>query len=157
MKVALIAHPPLFGARVGSFDDAAARAVAGVRDVFEIPLVRGTGVAVVADRFWPAKEGRDRLRIEWDLAGAGRPDSTQLFAAYRDLARTTGNVAVGRGEANAIDQIPEANRFVAEYEFPFLAHTPMEPLNTTIRFDGTVPRSGPARVGHWIDGQLVLG
>src|SRR5713226_7404045 len=136
MKVAVVAHPPVFGARVKSFDDAAARAVEGVRDVFEIPLVRGTGVAVVADRFWPAKQGRDRLRIEWDLAGAERPDSTRLFAAYRDLARTPGNISVARGEANAIDEIAEARRIVAEYEFPFLAHTPMEPLNTTKRFDG---------------------
>jgi len=136
MKVAVVAHPPVFGARVKSFDDAAARALEGVRYVFEIPLARGTGVAVVADRFWPAKQGRDRLQIEWDLAGAERPDSTRLFAAYRDLARTTGNIAVARGDANAVHAIPETRRIVAEYEFPFLAHTPMEPLNTTIRFDG---------------------
>jgi isoquinoline 1-oxidoreductase beta subunit len=136
MKVAVVAHPPVFSARVRNFDDAASRAVEGVRDVFEIPLARGTGVAVVADRFWPAKQGRDRLHIEWDLAGVERPDSAQLFAAYRDLARTTGNVGVARGEANAMDAIAEAHRIVAEYEFPFLAHTPMEPLNTTIRFDG---------------------
>jgi isoquinoline 1-oxidoreductase subunit beta len=136
MKVAVVAHPPLFGARVKSFDDAAARAVEGVRDVFAIPLVAGTGVAVVADRFWPAKQGRDRLRVEWELAGAQKPDSTQLFAAYHDLARTTGNIAVARGDANVMNEVSEARRIVAEYEFPFLAHTPMEPLNTTIRFDG---------------------
>jgi isoquinoline 1-oxidoreductase subunit beta len=136
MKIAVVAHPPVFGARVKSFDAAAARAVNAVRDVFEIPLARGTGVAVVADKFWPAKQGRDRLRIEWDLAETERPDSGRLFAAYHDLARTTGNMAVARGEADALHAIPEARRIVAEYEFPFLAHTPMEPLNTTIRFDG---------------------
>jgi len=136
MKIAVVAHPPVFGARVKGFDAAAARAIEAVRDVFEIPLARGTGVAVVADRFWPAKQGRDRLRIEWDLAGTERPDSGRLFAAYRDLARTTGNIAVARGEANAMHAIPESRRIVAEYEFPFLAHTPMEPLNTTIRLDG---------------------
>jgi isoquinoline 1-oxidoreductase beta subunit len=136
MKVAVVAHPPVFGARVRTFDDTAARAFGGVRDVFEIPLARGTGVAVVADKFWSAKQGRDQLHVEWDFSGVERPDSRQLFAAYRDLARTTGNIAVARGEANAINEIAEANRIVAEYEFPFLAHTPMEPLNTTIRFDG---------------------
>src|SRR6185436_1791051 len=64
MKVALVAHPPVFGARVKSVSDAEARRIEGVRDVFEIPLVRGaTGVAVVADRFWAAKQARDRLQV----------------------------------------------------------------------------------------------
>jgi isoquinoline 1-oxidoreductase subunit beta len=136
MKVALVAHPSVFGAKVKSFDANAARAISGVQDVFEIPLVHGTGIAVVADRFWTAKQARDRLRAEWDTASVERPDTTQLFAKYRELARTPGNVAVARGNAGAIDGIAPANRIVAEYEFPFLAHTPMEPLNTTVRFDG---------------------
>jgi len=93
-------------------------------------------VAVVADRFWAAKQARDRLHADWDIASVERPDSSQLFQKYRELARTPGNVAVKRGDGNAINAIPAANRIVAEYEFPFLAHTPMEPLNTTIRFDG---------------------
>ena len=136
MKGALVAHPPVFGAKVKSFDATGAREVSGVQDVFEIPLVRGTGVAVVADRFWAAKQARDRLHPDWDTASVERADTAQLFEKYRELARTPGNVAVNRGNANAIDAIPAANRIVAEYEFPFLAHTPMEPLNTTIRFDG---------------------
>jgi isoquinoline 1-oxidoreductase subunit beta len=136
MKVALVAHPPVFGAKVKSFDASGARAVSGVQDVFEIPLVRGSGVAVVADRFWAAKQARDRLHADWDTASVEHPDSTQLFEKYRDLAKTPGNVAANRGDANAINAVPTANRIVAEYEFPFLAHTPMEPLNTTIRFDG---------------------
>src|SRR5213078_4805206 len=108
----------------------------GVQEVFEIPLVRGTGVAIVADRFWAAKQARDRLRAEWDTASVERPDTAQLFAKYRELARTPGNVAVSRANANAMDSISPANRILAEYEFPYLAHTPMEPLNTTVRFDG---------------------
>ena len=136
MKVALIAHPPVFGAKVKGFDVSNARAVSGVQDVFEIPLVRGTGVAVVANRFWAAKQARDRLRVDWDTASVEHPDSTQIFEKYRELAKTTGNVAVNRGDTNGINAIPAGSRIVAEYEFPFLAHTPMEPLNTTIRFDG---------------------
>ena len=136
MKVALVAHPPVFGAKVKSFDASGARAISGVQDVFEIPLVRGTGVAVVADRFWAAKQARDRLHVDWDTASVEHPDSTQLFEKYRELAKTPGNVAANRGDANAINAVPTANRLLAEYEFPFLAHTPMEPLNTTIRFDG---------------------
>lgn len=136
MKVAVVAHPPVFGARVKSFVDKDAREVEGVRDVFEIPLVQGTGVAVVADKFWPAKQARSRLKIEWDLAGVEAADSAELWTRYRQLGRTEGNVAVTQGDPRKLDQLAERNRLVAEYEFPFLPHTPMEPLNTTVRFDG---------------------
>jgi len=137
MKVAVVAHPPVFGGKVKSFDDKEARAIDGVRDVFQIPVnLGGTGVAVVADKFWPAKQARDLLRIEWDLSGVQLADSSELFARYRQLATTTGNVAVTRGEENALEKISSANRIVADFEFPYLAHAPMEPLNTTVRFDG---------------------
>jgi len=136
MKVALVAHPPIFGAKVKRFDGNAARAIPGVREVFEIPLVHGTGVAVVADRFWAAKQARDRLNAEWDTASVEHPDTADLFAKFRELARTPGNVAVARGNDNAMDGIASTHRILAEYDFPYLAHTPMEPLNTTVRFDG---------------------
>lgn len=136
MKTAVVARPPVFGGRVKSLDDRDARGVEGVRDIFEIPLVHGTGVAVVADKFWTAKQARDRLKIEWDLAGVEHADSAQLFAKFKELAGTPGTQAENRGDAKAMDAIAAANRLVAEYEFPYLAHAPMEPLNTTIRFDG---------------------
>jgi len=133
--VAVIAHPPVFGARVKRIGDNEARSVEGVRDVFEIQLVKGSGVAVVADKFWPAKQARDRLKIEWDMTGVEAADSTELWTRYKQLSLTPGTVAVN-GDLKAMDQVVARNRIVAEYEFPFLAHAPMEPLNTTIRFDG---------------------
>ncbi|MDT7603611.1 MAG: isoquinoline 1-oxidoreductase subunit beta [Acidobacteriota bacterium] len=137
MKVAVVARPPVFGAKVKGFDDKAARATEGVRDVFEIPVTRGgTGVAVVADKFWTAKRARDLLKIEWDFSGVKRADSSQLREQYKQLARTTGLKSVALGDANALDAVADANRIVAEYEFPYLPHAPMEPLNTTVRFDG---------------------
>src|SRR5882724_1492397 len=128
MKIALVAHPPVFGGRVKSLDDKDARAIDGVREVFEILLAKGTGVAVVADKFWTAKQARDRLHIDWDLSGIEHPDSSQLWNRYKELVRTSGNVAVSRGDEKALERISPSNRFVAEYEFPYLAHTPMEPL-----------------------------
>lgn len=136
MKVAVVAHPPVFGARVKSLDSAAARSVEGVRDVFEIPLVNGTGVAVVADKFWPAKQGRDRLKIDWDFSGLDRADSSQLLVQYKQLARTAGLSSVARGDAKAIEGIAASRQIVAEFEFPYLPHVPMEPLNTTVSFTG---------------------
>src|SRR2546427_1941115 len=147
MKIAVVAHPPVFGGRVKSLDDKDARAIDGVREVFEIPLAKGSGVAVVADRFWTAKQARDRLQIDWDLSGIEHPDSSQLWARYQALVRTTGNVAGTRGDQKALERFPRTSRIVAEYEFPYLAHTPMEPLHATVRFNGD-------RAEAWVPSQL---
>ncbi len=136
MKVAVVARPPVFGGRVKSVDSTAARAVEGVREVFEIPLASGTGVAIVADKFWPAKQARDRLKIDWDFSGVERPDTAQLLTQFKQLANSAGKSAVARGDAKAVERVAARNRIVAEYEFPYLPHAPMEPLNTTIRFEG---------------------
>ncbi|HEY6085162.1 MAG TPA: molybdopterin cofactor-binding domain-containing protein, partial [Nitrospira sp.] len=105
MKIAVVAHPPVFGGRVRTFDDKQARALEGVRDVFEIPLVRGTGLAIVAERFWTAKQARELLKIDWDLTGLEHADSAALWTRYRELARTPGNVAESRGNAKAMDGV----------------------------------------------------
>jgi isoquinoline 1-oxidoreductase beta subunit len=147
MKIAVVAHPPVFGGRVKGFNDNEARAMDGVRDVFEIPLVKGSGVAVVADRFWTAKQARDRLKIDWDLSGIERPDSAELLTRFKQLARTKANVAANRGDEMAFDRIPAAKRIVAEYDFPYLAHTPMEPLNATVKFEGN-------RAEAWVPSQF---
>jgi isoquinoline 1-oxidoreductase beta subunit len=147
MKIAVVAHPPVFGGRVKSIDDKDARTIAGVREVFEIPLVQGSGVAVVADRFWTAKQARDRLQIDWDLSGIERADTSQLSRTYKELAQTPGNVAVSRGESNALDKFGPGSRIIAEYEFPYLAHTPMEPLNATVQFNGD-------RAEAWVPSQF---
>ena len=136
MKVAVVAHPPTFGGRVKSVVDTEARRIEGVREIFEIPLAKGTGIAVVADKYWPAKQARSLLKIEWDLSGVEAADSTELWTRYKKLAQSPGNVALSRGDQSALDKVAAGNRIVAEYEFPFLAHSPMEPLNTTVRFDG---------------------
>src|SRR5438046_7017096 len=112
MKVALVAHPPVVGARVKTVNDKDARAIEGVREVFEIPLTKGSGVAVVADRFWTAKQARDRLQIDWDLSGIELADSAQLWMKYKQLARTPGNIAVAKGDDQAMNRIPVARRIV---------------------------------------------
>ena len=147
MLIALIARPPVFGGRVNRFQDDAARRIAGVHDVFEIPLVNGTAVAVVADRFWTAKQARDQLQVDWDLSGIEHADTPLLSKRYKELALAPGNTAVSRGDTAAMDRVAPENRILAEYEFPYLAHTPMEPLNATIRFDGD-------RAEAWVASQL---
>ena len=72
-------------------DDSAARAVKGVKAVLRVPLDRGAeGVAVVADGYWPAKQGRDALKLEWDSSAVEKVDSEQQLAQYRELATRPG-------------------------------------------------------------------
>lgn len=146
MKVAVVAHPPIFGGRVRGFSGDAARGVDGVSQIFEIPLAGGgSAVAVVADAFWPARQARDLLEIDWNVDHLGHADTNRLLAEYRALAQKPGLKSVARGEAAAIDRA--AGRITAEFDFPYLAHTPMEPLNATIRFDGD-------RAEAWVGSQF---
>src|SRR3546814_14856025 len=97
MLTAVIARPPVFGATLVSVDDSAARAVKGVTDVVQVPR----GVAVLAEGFWAAKQGRDALQIEWDESTGETRSSADLMAAYRKLAATPGLVAREEGDAAA--------------------------------------------------------
>jgi isoquinoline 1-oxidoreductase beta subunit len=128
MLVALLKRPPLFGATVRSFDASAATAIPGVVRVVQVP----GGIAVVAKGFWAAKRGRDALTVEWDETNAERRSSSTLMEQYRRLAeqpaltaRKHGNVAQALSSA--------AHTLTASYEFPFLAHAPMEPLDAVVK------------------------
>src|SRR5436305_8684619 len=92
MLTAVVAHARTFGAKVKSFDPAAAQAVPGVRKVFEVP----TGVAVVADHFWAAKKGRDALQVEWDPGPHAGLDTAVLRESYRAQAKSAGAEGAGR-------------------------------------------------------------
>lgn len=127
MVTAVVAHPPRFGATVRRFDAAAAKAVPGVRDVVQIP----TGIAVLADGFWAARQGREKLTIEWDESKALRESTDGLFARYRALAGKPGRVAHKAG--NAAAELARRKAVEAVYEFPFLSHASMEPLNCVVQ------------------------
>jgi isoquinoline 1-oxidoreductase subunit beta len=128
MLVALLKRPPLFGATVKSYDGAAASAIPGVVKVVQVPR----GVAVVAKSFWAAKQGRDALQIEWDDSKAEKRSSAAIMDEYRRLADQPALPA--RKEGDAAKAIQSAARKVsASYEFPYLAHAPMEPLDAVVK------------------------
>ncbi|HUG21812.1 xanthine dehydrogenase family protein molybdopterin-binding subunit [Piscinibacter sp.] len=134
MKTVLVLHPPVFGAKVGSVDSTRAKAVKGVHDVIEVPLDRGaTGLAVIADGYWPAKMGRDALQVQWKDGGVEKVDSDRLLAQYKTLATQPG-IQVREADTSKIATAPKI--LTAEFSFPYLAHAPMEPLNCLIHFDG---------------------
>jgi isoquinoline 1-oxidoreductase beta subunit len=124
MLTAVIAHPPVLGGKVVSFNDAKAKAVPGVRQVIQIP----SGVAVLADGYWAATLGRDALEIQWD-PGANASLSSEGISKTLSAGAQTGG-AVGRNEGDFKAAKP-AKKIEAEYEAPYLSHSCMEPLNCT--------------------------
>ncbi len=133
MLFAVVARPPVVGAKVRRIDDTAARAVSGVVDVKEIPA----GIVVYATNTWAAKRGREALKVDWN-EGANRVFSTEnQRREYRQLLRRTGEVARDSGDTRKA-LASAAKSIDVEYELPYLAHSPMEPLNclADVRADG---------------------
>jgi isoquinoline 1-oxidoreductase subunit beta len=90
------------------------------------------GVAVVAKSFWAAKQGRDALNVEWDESNAEKRSSAAIMEEYRHLADQPASSARKQGDAaGAIKDA--AHRVSASYEFPYLAHAPMEPLDAVVK------------------------
>jgi len=140
---ALVARAPQFGAKVRSFDASAAKQVPGVVDVVQIP----TGIAVLGVDTWSAMRGRTALRVEWDDSVAEKRSSAEIMAQYKETAKRAGHVAVIRG--NAARGLAAAERLVeAEFEFPYLAHAAMEPLN------GTIARNPDGTIEVWAASQV---
>lgn len=130
MLTALLQRAPLFGATVKSFDAAKAKAVPGVVDVVQI----SNGVAVLAKNFWAASKGREALVIEWDETNAEKRGSDQIMAEYRELAKKPGLPA--RKDGNVEEAFAKAAKVIeATYDFPYLAHAPMEPLDCVVTYD----------------------
>jgi isoquinoline 1-oxidoreductase subunit beta len=163
MLTALIARPPVFGAKLKQFDPAKALAVPGVQKVVAVEA----GVAVVADGFWPARKGRDLLEIAWDEGEWGRLSTPAMREEYARLATTPGLAARREGDAPAVLE-KATKRFEAEYEVPYLAHATMEPLNCFVDLKAdrclirtgsqfqTVDRAAAARVAGLSPEQVTL-
>ena len=135
MRFAAVARPP-FGAKVVSFEAAPALAVPGVRQVVRItglpnPIHMQDGVAVIADNTWAALQGRAALRVVWDESASSAQSTARLREQFRDALRGDGATVLRTdGDVNAA--IAASTRTLeAQYEVPFLAHVPMEPVNCT--------------------------
>ena len=136
MLTALVARAPRFGAKVKSFDAAQAKAVKGVVGVVAFSTPVTDGVAVLAKDYWSAKKGRDALKVEWDESAAFKLSSADIMASYRKLAESPGAIARKDGDpGKAIEGA--ARKFEAAYEFPYLAHACMEPMNCVVRLDAS--------------------
>ena len=128
LKTAMVARAPVFGGKVKSFDDTASKQIKGVHNVVQVP----TGVAVIADNYWSAKQGRDALKIDWDLGENAMLDSKKMLEEYRTLAASPGLAAAKAGDTQSAFS-KSTTVIEAEYVAPYLAHSPMEPLNCAVK------------------------
>lgn len=142
LLTAVVARGPVFGATVERYSAVKALQVPGVRKVVQVP----SGVAVIADHYWAATTGRDALDIEWAEGAGAAVDSEALRGEFRRLAETPGTPAVRQGDATA-RLASAARRLDVEFEGPYLAHAPMEPLNCTVRLS-------PGRCEIWTGTQF---
>ena len=124
MLTAVVARPPVFGGKVKSFNADKAKAIPGVKAVVQVD----SGVAVVANGFWPASQGREVLEIVWNHGPLAQLDSDSQSRQYAAMAKETGAVAAKEGDV-ALGLASAAQKLEAVYELPYLAHAPMEPLS----------------------------
>lgn len=125
MLYAVVTRCPVFGGKVAGFDATRAKAMPGVKQVVQI----SSGIAVVADNTWNAMQARDALTIQWDEGAHGNVNSADIRKEWMALAEQPG--AVGRQDGDAPAALAAAaKRIEAVYECPYLAHAPMEPLNS---------------------------
>jgi isoquinoline 1-oxidoreductase beta subunit len=127
VKIATLAQSPVFGGRVKSLDDAATKAVNGVRQIIRLD----DAVAVVADHMGAAKKGLAALKIEWDDGPHAKVTTADVARELEQATLATGAVAQNIGDA-AKAMAGAVAKIEAIYQVPFLAHATMEPMNCTV-------------------------
>ncbi len=127
MLTAVVARPPVFGGKVAKLDATEALKVPGVKAVEQIP----SGVAVIAEKFWPAKLGREKLVIDWDLGPNQNLSTEKMLHDFAETALKPGAIAKKTGDPEAALK-SAAKTITAEYDVPYLAHACMEPLNCVV-------------------------
>src|SRR5437899_180697 len=133
VKIATLAQSPVFGGRLKSVDDTAAKAVKGVRQIVRLD----DAVAVVADHMGAAKKGLAALVIEWDDGPHAKLGTEDIASELEKATLKSGAVAQNIGNVDAA-MASAVIKIEAIYQVPFLAHATMEPMNCAVhvRKDG---------------------
>ena len=143
VKIATLAQSPVFGGRVKSVNDAAARSVKGVRQIVRLD----DAVAVVADHMGAAKKGLAALAIEWDDGPHAKVNTQAIVAELEQATLNAGAVAQNIGDTNKA-MASAVTKVEAVYQVPLLAHATMEPMNCTVH----VRRDG---CEVWVGNQVI--
>jgi len=148
MLYAALAQPPELGASVKSFKDDKAKTMPGVKQV----LQTSSGVAVIADSWWQARQARDALEIEWSPGPNAKLNNAAIYAGLKNAAKGKGKDVRKDGDAEATLK-SAARKVDATYELPMLAHSTLEPQNCTAEFkDGNCHIYVPTQVQQMAQG-----
>ena len=155
MVYASIERCPVLGSKLVSFDAAQTLKVKGVQQAVKIERVVGKnhyeGVAVIANTYWAALQGRKALTIKWDHQGHDTFSSTDFEKHLRDLAKTDGVVGHTTGDFDkTFADTP--NQLEAFYETPIVSHSTMEPMNALAHYQTGVGSTGD-KVELWLSSQ----
>jgi isoquinoline 1-oxidoreductase subunit beta len=143
VKIATLAQSPVFGGRVKHVDDAAAKAVKGVRQIVRLD----DAVAVVADHMGAAKKGLAALVIEWDDGPHAKLTTEDIAGELEKATQSPGAVAQNVGDTDKA-MASAVTKIEAIYQVPFLAHAAMEPMNCTVHVRGD-------RCEVWVGNQAI--
>ena len=143
VRFATLAQSPVFGGRVKSVDEAAAKAIKGVRQIVRLD----DAVAVVADHMGAAKKGLAALKIEWDDGPYGKLNTEEIARELEQATLHPCAVAQNIGDADEA-MASAATKVEATYQVPFLAHVTMEPMNCTVHL-----RNGTCEI--WVGSQAM--
>ncbi len=164
MLYAVIERNPRFVGKVKSFDDTETKKMPGVKHVFKVKVdvfsTKREGVAVVADSFWNALQGRKALKVEWDDTGFEHHSTEQLYAKMNEELKTKEGISY-RTKGDVASALGKSSKKVeAVYETPYESHSCMEPLNCTADVkEDSAEIWGPIQAPGWIQDDLtkVLG
>ncbi len=126
MLYAAIKISPVFGGKLKSVDDSVIRNQRGIKHIVRLD----DAVVVVADRFWRARDAADALAPVFDNAGNGKVTSASI-TARRAAAINGGDIKSDVKTGSGADALKNGKLVEATYQVPYLAHSPMEPMNAT--------------------------
>lgn len=143
MVYASVERCRVFGSKLVSYDDAATLKVPGVKQVVKAERALGKNhyesIAVIADNYWAAVQGRKQLKVKWDHQGNDTFNTAAYEQQLRDLSKNEGLVAHNAGDFDGSFASAPV-KVEAFYETPVVAHATMEPMNC---------------LAHWQEGNKV--
>lgn len=159
MLIAMVVHPPAFGMKLKSFDATEAKARPGINDIFSIKTYNDDYktqwcdtssftelIAVVGKSTWEVMSAREYLKVEWEpfadhklaVAGWGGDHEITVPAGLESTSEHNSKMAaaaakpgkIERRNGNPEEAFKNAAKVIERtYTAPFLAHSPMEPMN----------------------------